>query len=114
MTKSKKLVRAHLQPVLSSGYSRKDFARDMEFESPNYVSMLLRENYPNALLSPNRIESFAGVCGLSDEDVLRLALARLEDAGDKPVEMNAAALKFLLRSYGRLIQSKFVLTRRAA
>ena len=82
----------------------------MDIDSQNYVSMLLSDNYPNALLSPNRFETFAKVCNLSDEEVMRLALARLRDAGEKPVEMNVEAFKFLLRTYGRIVKTKLTTT----
>jgi len=109
---SKKRVRQHIQSRLDEGCTRKDFAGEMGFESPNYVSMLMGDNYPTTLLSPNRIESFAKACDLSDRETMLLALARLRDAGEKPVEMSADTLLFLLKTYGELVKERYVLTRR--
>jgi len=110
MPKSKTLVRNHVEAALPSDYRKKDFAQAMAIDSQNYVSMLLSDKYPNALLSPNRFEAFAKVCNLSDEEVLDLALARLEDAGDKPIELSVATFKFLLQAHDRLVKAQLAAT----
>lgn len=102
MKKSKKLVQRHIQAMLNAGWTKKDLARELGLPNPNYLSMLTRENYPNTLLSLDRIERFATVCNLSDEDALRLALARVEDAAGNAAEMSKEAFKALLMRFGRL------------
>lgn len=99
--KSKKLIRDHVEPLLKAGLTQREFAQEMSFKQPNYVSMLLSDNYPDALMSPNRICTLADVCGLTDEQVVELTLARLDDAKGKPVEMSAETLRFVMRAYAR-------------
>ena len=100
--KSKKLFRQHVAPLLDSGVTQKKLASMLDLPNPNYVSMLNSDRYETTLLSLNRIERLAEICGLTEEEVMRLALARVEDAGNNPVEMSSDTFKFLLKTFAKL------------
>lgn len=99
--KSKKLVRKHIQKQLDSGITQKGFAKAIGFENPNNVSMLLSDNY-GTTLSLNRLPALASVCGLDDREIIQFALARVEDAGDNPVEINKETLVWLLKTFAKV------------
>lgn len=100
--KSKKLFRRYIASLLGAGVTQKTLARLLNLPNPNYVSMLNSDKYDTALLSLNRIERLAEVCRLTEAQVVRFALARVEDAGGNPVEMNADTFKFLLKTFAKL------------
>ena len=82
MLKSKALLRKHVQPLLDSGYKQYELARELGFSRPTFVSMLLSDNRPEALLPLNRLERLAELCHLTEREVMELYLARLADGGD--------------------------------
>lgn len=97
--KSKTIVAIHIQTVLDTGVKQADVAEAMGFERANYLSMLKTPTSKKSLLSPNRIRAFAEVCKLSPREVIVLALARLDDAGDKHVEMSKETFKYLMLNF---------------
>lgn len=97
--RSKTIVATHIQTVLDTSVKQADIADAMGFESANYLSMLKTPTSKKSLLSPNRIRALAEVCKLSPREVIVLALARLEDAGDKHVEMSKETFKYLMLNF---------------
>lgn len=103
---SKKLVNRYIQPLLNAGHTQKDIAKALGYNNPNYLSMLLSEKYETTLISLNRIERLAEVCGLNETEILQLALARVEDAKNSAIEMSPQSLKYLLKSFASLATKK--------
>ncbi len=104
MANSKTLVIKHLQARVDAGYNKREIAAHLGFPNPNYVSMLMRANYPKCLLSLNRMKVFAAFCELTPAETLQLVLARLADAGESPVEMSKRTMLWLFRVFGQLLK----------
>lgn len=100
--KSTKLIRKHLQPLMDAGAKQKNIAADLGLDNPNYLSMILSDKYETSLLSLNRLEMLSKLCGLSREATIEMALARVSDAGDRPIEMNSDAFKFILKTFAHI------------
>lgn len=106
MTTSKQIVIKHLQAKVDEGYTQKEIAKHLGYPNPNFVSMLMNENYPKTIISMNRMKAFAAFCNLTPMDTLRLALARLADAGDAPVEFSKGTMLWLLRLFGQALKAR--------
>lgn len=95
ITKSKRLFQAHIQPLLDAGMTRAEVARALGFDNPNNVTMLLSDGYPT-LLSLNRLPQLARLCHMSDLDVGKFMLARIEDGVSRPFELSRETLEWCL------------------
>lgn len=99
-SKSKTLLRQHLKKVFDTGATRLDVATKLGFDRPNNISMLLSDKNPSYHLSMNRYADLQTLCGLSADEVLELAFARLDDIQTSRVELSSDTLKFLLTQRG--------------
>ena len=108
MTTSKQMVNKYLQAKIDNGFTQKEIAKYLGYPNPNYVSMLMSEKYPRALISMNRLKTFASFCNLSPMETLLLALARMSDAGDAPVEFSKCSMLWLLRIFGQALKSRMI------
>lgn len=104
-SKMKNLQRQRIQALLDSGRSQRDVAHALGLPSPNYVSMLL-SNRDKSVLSLNRIPQLTPLCGMSNADVIQLALARVAAADGAPVEMSPETFKFLLKTFAKLAHER--------
>ncbi|MDE2341961.1 MAG: helix-turn-helix transcriptional regulator [Betaproteobacteria bacterium] len=106
MTTSKQIVIKHLQAKIDEGYTQKEIAKHLGYPNPNFVSMLMNENYPKTIISMNRLKALATFCNLTPTDILHLALTRLTDAGGAPVEFSKGTMLWLLRIFGQALKAR--------
>lgn len=100
--KSKAMIRRFIQPALDAGKTQKELCQQLGIRSANYITQLRSDNYPTELLSPDRFEQFARVFEVGDEDLLRLALARLDDADGNKIELSKSTFIYLLKVTDRV------------
>jgi transcriptional regulator with XRE-family HTH domain len=97
MTTYKQLVRSHLQPLIDAGLTQRELAGKLGLELPNYVSMVLSDRYPEALLPLTRLPAMCALCGLTATESLRLAKRLVAAGARKAVHMDAETFDWVLR-----------------
>lgn len=93
----KELVRSHLQPLIDAGMTQREIAEKLGIESPNYISMVLSDRYPEALLPLTRLPAMCSLCGLTATESLRLAKRLVAAGAKKAVHMDVATFEWMLR-----------------
>lgn len=68
----KHAVRDRIQAVLDTGLTQKKFAERLEFDNPNFVSMLMSDAYPTNILAPAKLPLLQKVCGMTNCETLAL------------------------------------------
>lgn len=97
MTTYKQLVRSHVQPLLDAGMTQREIAAKLGFNSPNYVSMLLNDRHPEAVLPLSRLPAMCALCGLTATESLRLARKLMAIGATKVVHMDVATFDWVMR-----------------
>ena len=97
MTIYKTLVRSHLQPLIAAGMTHREVAAKLGIESPNFISMVLSDRYPEALLPLTRLPAMCSLCGLTGTESLRLAKRLVAASVVKTVHMDVATFEWILR-----------------
>ncbi len=97
MTTYKSMVRGHLQPLLDAGATQRQIADSLGLENPNFISMVLSDRYPNALLSFPRLRAMCALCGLSATQSLSLVRQLSKVSGKKSVQFDEETFEWMLR-----------------
>jgi transcriptional regulator with XRE-family HTH domain len=97
MTTYKELVRSHLQPLIEAGLTQREVAEKLGIESPNYISMVLSDRYPEAQLPMTRLPAMCALCGLTATESLRLAKRLVAACARKTVQLDVATFEWMLR-----------------
>lgn len=104
--KSKTLVRAYLQAKIDAGITQREIAAALGIRSNNFISMLMSDQYPRALLPLNRLTALISYCGLSPAQAMNLVLARIDDARGSGIEINKPTMLNILRQFGLLLNER--------
>lgn len=97
MTTYKTLVRSHLQPLIAAGMTQREVAEKLGIESHNFISMILSDRYPEALLPLTRLPAMCSLCGLTGTQSLRLVKRVVADSAVKAMHMDVATFEWILR-----------------